>query len=346
MDVDLRWVGGIMYKNSEIEETGVAAGVLGHPALGVAWLANKLGCIGTALEPGHIVLAGSFTRVVFAEEGRHAARRFRRRSAASRSSSCETQSWTDMPRNAFKHAIAAGKLQIGLWCSLCSNVAAEIVSDSGFDWLLLDTEHSPNEMPDLLSQLQALARGTATPIVRPAWNDMVLIKRILDIGAQTLLLPYVQNAEEARARSPRRAIRRRACAASRSPRAPAATAGCRLSDQGQRRDLRAGAGRDRAGAARDRGDRHGRRRRWRVHRAVRSRGVVRPSRQPQHPEVQAAIEDAVRRLKTIGKPAGILTGNEDEARRYIDWGYLFVAVGADVGLLARNADALAKKFKG
>ena len=69
MDVDLRWVGGIMYRNSEIEETGVAAGVLGHPALGVAWLANKIGPHGHALEPGHIVLAGSFTRVVFAQKG-------------------------------------------------------------------------------------------------------------------------------------------------------------------------------------------------------------------------------------------------------------------------------------
>ena len=69
MDIDLRWVGGIMYKNSEIEETGVAAGVLGHPALGVAWLANKLGSHGVALEPGHLVLAGSFTRVVFAQKG-------------------------------------------------------------------------------------------------------------------------------------------------------------------------------------------------------------------------------------------------------------------------------------
>jgi len=69
MEVDLRWVGGIMYRNSEIEETGVAAGVLGHPALGVAWLANKLGAHGAALEPGHLVLAGSFTRVVFAKKG-------------------------------------------------------------------------------------------------------------------------------------------------------------------------------------------------------------------------------------------------------------------------------------
>lgn len=69
MDVDLRWVCGIMYCNSEIEETGVAAGVLGHPALGVAWLANKLGQHGVALETGHLVLAGSFTRVVFAKKG-------------------------------------------------------------------------------------------------------------------------------------------------------------------------------------------------------------------------------------------------------------------------------------
>jgi len=69
MDVDLRWVGGIMYRNAEIEETGVAAGVLGHPALGVAWLANKLGTHGIGLEPGHLVLAGSFTRVVFAKKG-------------------------------------------------------------------------------------------------------------------------------------------------------------------------------------------------------------------------------------------------------------------------------------
>jgi 2-oxo-hept-3-ene-1,7-dioate hydratase len=69
MDIDLRWVGGLMYRNSEIEETGVAAGVLGHPAMGVAWLANKLGSLGTPLEAGHLVLAGSFTRVVWAQKG-------------------------------------------------------------------------------------------------------------------------------------------------------------------------------------------------------------------------------------------------------------------------------------
>ena len=104
----------------------------------------------------------------------------------------------DLQRNAFKHALAAGKLQIGLWSSLANNIATEIVADSGFDWILLDTEHSPNEIPDLLSQLQSITRGTATPIVRPAWNDAVLTKRVLDIGAQSVLFPYVQNAEEAK----------------------------------------------------------------------------------------------------------------------------------------------------
>ena len=85
-----------------------------------------------------------------------------------------------------------------MWSSLCSNIAAEIISDSGFDWILLDTEHSPNEIPDLVTQLQAVQRGAATPIIRPAWNDAVLAKRCLDIGAQTLLFPYVQSAEEAK----------------------------------------------------------------------------------------------------------------------------------------------------
>src|SRR5258708_25661781 len=108
----------------------------------------------------------------------------------------------EFQRNAFKHALAQGKLQIGLWSSLCSNIAAEIISDSGFDWILLDTEHSPNEIPDLLTQLQAVQRGTATPIIRPAWNDAVLAKRALDIGPQTLPFPYVPIVEEAKRPDP------------------------------------------------------------------------------------------------------------------------------------------------
>src|SRR6266404_319553 len=101
--------------------------------------------------------------------------------------------------NSFKQAILEGRPQIGLWSSLCSNVAAEVIASAGFDWILVDTEHAPNELPMVFSQLQALVGGTAAPVVRPAWNDMVLVKRLLDVGAQNLLIPYVQTVDEARA---------------------------------------------------------------------------------------------------------------------------------------------------
>jgi 4-hydroxy-2-oxoheptanedioate aldolase len=252
----------------------------------------------------------------------------------------------DLPRNAFKHALAAGQLQIGLWSSLCSNIAAEVVADTGFDWILLDTEHSPNEVPGLLSQLQALVRGTATPVVRPAWNDPVLTKRVLDIGAQSVLLPYVQNAEEAR----------RAVASTRYPpggiRGVAAAA--RASRYGRVTDYLKKADSEmcvlvqvETRAALDQ-----------LEAIAQVEGVdgvfIGPSDlsasfghvgNPQHPEMQKTLEDAVRRLKKIGKAAGILTTNEEEARRYIGWGYLFVAVGSDIGLLSRGAETLAKKFK-
>jgi 4-hydroxy-2-oxoheptanedioate aldolase len=252
----------------------------------------------------------------------------------------------DLPRNPFKQAIASGRLQIGLWSSLCSNIAAEIVSTSGFDWLLFDTEHSPNEIPGLIAQLQAAASGTATPVVRPAWNDAVLIKRVLDIGAQTILVPYVQNAEEAG----------RAVAAVRYP--PAGVRGvaaaARASRYGRVTDYLKKADGEicllvqvETRSALDQ-----------LEAIAAVPGVdgvfIGPSDlsasfghigNPQHPEVQTALEDAARRLKALARPAGILTTNEEEARRYIGWGYTFVAVGSDVGLLARGADALARRFK-
>jgi 4-hydroxy-2-oxoheptanedioate aldolase len=105
----------------------------------------------------------------------------------------------ELPRNKFKHALTQGRQQIGLWCSLASSYSAEIVAGSGFDWLLLDTEHSPSDVESVLPQLQAVASYDVSAVVRPATNDAVLIKRYLDIGAQTLLVPYVQSAEEASA---------------------------------------------------------------------------------------------------------------------------------------------------
>jgi 4-hydroxy-2-oxoheptanedioate aldolase len=252
----------------------------------------------------------------------------------------------DLPRNAFKHALAAGQLQIGLWSSLASNISAEVIADAGFDWILLDTEHSPNEIPGLLSQLQALARGTATPVVRPAWNDAVLTKRVLDIGAQSVLLPYVQNVDEARqavasTRYPPGGIRGVAAAA-RASRYGRVTDYLKKADSEMcvlvQVETRAALDQLEAIAAIDGVD-----------------GVfIGPSDlsasfghvgNPQHPDMQKTLEDAVKRLKAVGKPAGILTTNEEEARRYIGWGYLFVAVGSDIGLLARGAEMLAKKFK-
>jgi 4-hydroxy-2-oxoheptanedioate aldolase len=252
----------------------------------------------------------------------------------------------DMPRNAFKHAIAKGELQIGLWCSLCNPVAAEIVSHSGFDWLLLDTEHSPNDLQEILSQMHAAVAGGSSILVRPAWNDMVLIKRYLDIGAQTLLLPFVQNAEEAK----------RAVAWTRYP--PHGMRGItgsgRASRYGRVKDYLKNASSEICVLVQVE-TREALRELETIASVEGIDGVfIGPNDLAAsfgqignwgHAEVQAALKDAVTRLKKLGKPAGILTPNEEEAKRFIDWGYTFVAVGADIGLLAKNADALARRFK-
>ena len=103
----------------------------------------------------------------------------------------------DLPANAFKRALRDGRKQIGLWASLCSGLVSEILASAGYDWIMIDAEHAPNDLASVLDQLRGLKGGTATPIVRPAWNDPVLIKRYLDLGVQTLLVPWVQNAAEA-----------------------------------------------------------------------------------------------------------------------------------------------------
>ena len=252
----------------------------------------------------------------------------------------------DINRNAFKRALQKRELQIGLWSSLCSNLVAEIIAHSGFDWIVLDTEHSPNEVPDLLAQLQAMGRGTASPVVRAAWNDTVLIKRILDIGAQSIVLPYVQTAEEAS----------RAVAAVRYPPrgVRGVSAGSRASNFGRVKDYLKKADEEIC-----------------VLVQVESRSALEQLEsisgvegvdgvfigpadlsaslghlgEPQHPDTQRALEDAGRRLARLGKPAGILTVIEADARRYIEWGYSFVAVGIDTTLLTKSADALARSFK-
>ena len=105
----------------------------------------------------------------------------------------------ELPPNRFKAGVAEGRRQFGLWLNLANAASAEIVAGAGFDWLLIDGEHAPNDIPGILTQLQALAAYPVQPIVRVASGDAVSIKRVLDIGAQTILVPLVESAAQARA---------------------------------------------------------------------------------------------------------------------------------------------------
>jgi 4-hydroxy-2-oxoheptanedioate aldolase len=252
-----------------------------------------------------------------------------------------------IPQSSFKRALEAGRLQIGLWSILSSHVTVEIIAGSGFDWLVLDTEHSPNELPMVYSQLQAAAAGgRAHPVVRVPWNDMVTLKRYLDIGVQSFLIPYVESAEEAAnavayTRYPPHGVRGYSAA-------PRASGFGRIKDYPQlceaelsvlvQVESRRGLDNIEEIAAVDGvtgvfigpGD------------LAAALGHV---GNPKHPEVQAAIEDAIARIRACGKPAGILSADEALARRYIELGCTFVAVGSDLGILARTSEQLAAKFK-
>jgi 4-hydroxy-2-oxoheptanedioate aldolase len=251
-----------------------------------------------------------------------------------------------LPENRFKRAIREGHQQIGLWCSLPGGYAAELLAGSGFDWLLLDTEHSPGDPLTVLEQLQAVEPYDVSPIVRPAANDTVLIKRFLDLGAQTLLVPYVQSAEEARAavaamRYPPEGVRGVAgtTRATRFGRVEgyakrAAEELCLLVQVETQaalnalEDIAAVDGVD--GVFVGPGD------------LAASLGHA---GQLMHPTVVAAVEDAIKRIRACGKPAGILTPDNAFAARCIELGTVFTAVGSDLGVLARGTEKLAAQFK-
>jgi len=251
-----------------------------------------------------------------------------------------------LPQNRFKQALKAGSKQIGLWNSLASAATVEVIAGAGFDWLLVDMEHSPNDLPLVHAQLQAIAAyPTCAPVVRPPWNDMVAIKRLLDVGVQTFLIPYVQNAEQAAAairhtRYPPHGVRGFASASR-------ATAFGRIPGYWQRAheqicvlvqvETAEALGEIEAIAAVDG-----------VDGIFIGPGDLSASMgylgQPSHPEVICAIEAAMQRIHGAGKPSGFLTGDETLARRMLDLGCQFVAVGADVVLLARAADGLRARF--
>jgi 4-hydroxy-2-oxoheptanedioate aldolase len=251
----------------------------------------------------------------------------------------------DLSPNLFKRALREGRPQIGLWCSLGSATVAEILAPAGFDWILIDTEHAPTELPAVVDQLRALSGGTASAVVRPAWNDAVILKRILDVGAQSVLVPFVESATEARravaaTRYPPEGVRgvaslHRANAYGRNPAyfQQAHEQMCVLVQLESRAAL------------------------GELEKIAAVPGVdgvfVGPSDlasslghlgEPRHPEVQAAIADACARARKVGKPIGILAPVEEDARRFLEMGFGYVAVGSDVSVLRQGVDRLRAAF--
>ncbi|WP_419685490.1 4-hydroxy-2-oxoheptanedioate aldolase [Serratia marcescens] len=252
-----------------------------------------------------------------------------------------------MLTNHFKRALQEKRPQIGLWLGLCSSYSAELLAGAGFDWLLIDGEHAPNNVQTVLGQLQAVAPYPSQPVVRPPWNDAVIIKQLLDVGAQTLLIPMIQNAEQARdavraTRYPPDGVRGVGSAlarASRWNRVPdylqqADEQMCVLVQIETREAVK------------------------NLDAILQVEGVdgvfIGPADlsadmgfagNPQHPEVQRTIDDAIARIRAAGKAPGILMANKALAQRYLEAGALFVAVGVDTTLLARAAEALADEFK-
>lgn len=241
----------------------------------------------------------------------------------------------NMPENRFKRAIAAGRPQNGIWTSLCSNIVADLVTSVGFDWALIDMEHAPNELGSVLAQLQVYANSGTHAVVRPPWNEPVVIKRLLDLGAWSLLLPMVQSAEEAEAavracRYPPRGIR----GVSMSQRANRYGA---VADYHQRAEqeicllvqVETRAALARAGEIAGVDGIHGV-----FFGPADISADLGHLGQPMHAEVAAAIADAGRAVQAAGKPCGILVPNAEQARRWFDQGFAFVATGSDQNLLA------------
>lgn len=249
--------------------------------------------------------------------------------------------------NTFKHAIAAGQAQIGLWQALANPYTAEICAGAGFDWLVLDGEHGPNDLPLLLQQLQAVAAYPVEPVVRIPVGDSTLIKQVLDIGATTLLVPMINTAAQAEqmveaTRYPPRGIRGIGSAIARASRwnridgylHTASSDICLLLQVETVEGLN------------------------NIAAIAQVEGVdgifIGPADlsasmgylgNPTHEVVQQAIDAAIGQVLGCGKAAGILMADEALARHYLGLGATFVAVGTDVTLLARGAERLANVFR-
>lgn len=250
--------------------------------------------------------------------------------------------------NLFKQALKEGKAQIGLWVGLSDPYVAELLASTGYDWLLLDGEHAPNDVRQVLGQLQAIAPYASHPIVRPVQGDVALIKQYLDVGAQTLLIPMVESAEQAArmvaaTRYPPNGIRGVGSALARASRWNQVEGYLHKADDQmcvlvQIESAKALEQLD-AIAAVDGID------------GVffgpadlsASMGYL---GRPGEPVVQQAIADGIARVRRAGKAAGILSADPQLARGYLDMGAQFVAVGVDTTMLVRAARELLRAFKG
>jgi 4-hydroxy-2-oxoheptanedioate aldolase len=251
------------------------------------------------------------------------------------------------PKNLFKQALKEGRAQIGLWQALANAYTVEICAGAGYDWLLLDAEHAPNDVPLLVTQLQAMKGTTSHAVIRPPIGETWIIKQMLDIGAQTLLIPMVESKEMAETMVkavsyPPHGVRgvgaalARASAFNRIPDyLPTANDEICLLLQVE----------SRAGLAA-------------LDAIASTEGVdgvfIGPADlaadmgylgKPGAPEVQAAVEKALAKIQSHGKAAGILIGDLSLAKRYLELGATFVAIGNDVTLLANATTKLLDDFK-
>jgi 2-dehydro-3-deoxyglucarate aldolase len=256
-----------------------------------------------------------------------------------------TEPYNPLP-NQFRQDIIARKTLIGCWCGLANPYSAEILGQAGFDWLLIDGEHAPNDIQSFVAQLMALKDSPSAPIVRPQWAEPVIIKRLLDSGFFNFLFPFIESAEEAEA----------VVAATRYP--PQGIRGVSLSQRGNKygyvpdyhatindnitvlAQIESQKGLDNVEAI------------------ARVEGVdglfIGPSDlsvalghfgNPMHPEVQEAMQHIVDVGKSTNTAVGILAPVEEHARKYLEMGISFVSVGSDLGIIKNATLELRKKFK-
>jgi 4-hydroxy-2-oxoheptanedioate aldolase len=251
------------------------------------------------------------------------------------------------PANSFKRALAQERRQIGLWAALADPYVTELLAGTGFDWLLIDGEHAPNDLRSTLAQLQAVAPYATHPIVRPVRNDSAIIKQLLDIGAQTLLIPMIENADDARSavaatRYPPLGIRGVGSALARASRWNGVsdylqTAADELCVLVQVETAHALAQLDAIAAVEG------------VDGVFFGPADLSASMgllgQPGAPAVREAICKGIRTIRARGLGAGVLAADPAIATEYIDAGATFVAVGSDAALLARGASDLAARFR-